>query len=133
GGWQFDIPAASKPKDAKLTVFAARESDYLTGKAELTLTNDYNPTVTIQLWYDDSAKVRGQIVDGRGNAVAGARVWVVGYGKEMATTQADGNFELPAHAAVNQQVRLHAEKRGYKAIEDHFPAGRDSVTLMLTR
>ena len=133
GGWQFDIPTSSKPQDGKLNFFASKESAFLTGGTDLTLGNDYNPAVTVSLKLDDSAKVRGQVVDARGNAVASARVWVVGYGKEMVTTQADGNFELPAHAAVNQQVRLHAEKPGYQAVEEYFPAGRDSATLKLTR
>ncbi|MDQ3012399.1 MAG: tetratricopeptide repeat protein [Acidobacteriota bacterium] len=32
GGWQFDIPDASKPKEGKLSIFASKESAFLTGE-----------------------------------------------------------------------------------------------------
>ena len=77
--------------------------------------------------------MRGQVVDKRGNAIAGARVWVVGCGSEGITTQADGAFELPAHAAIKQQVELHAEKKGYKPANQFHPAGNEVAPLVLLR
>lgn len=133
GGWQFDIPAASKPRDGKLTVFAQQESAYLDGRAELTLSDDLNPTVTIKMTNDASAKVRGQVTDTKGRAVAGARVFVVGYGSEAVITKEDGNFELPAHKAVNQQVQVVAEKAGVGNARLWHPAGETSVQLVLQR
>ncbi len=133
GGWQFDIPAASKSRDGKLTVYATRESAFLRGQTELTLGSDHNPAGTIKLQRDDTARVRGQVVDSRGNALAGARVAVVGFGHEGAVTESDGAFELPAHAAKSQQILLHAEKTGFKSTEQYYPAGRDAVTLVLLK
>ena len=37
GGWQVDIPNASKPQNGNLTFFASREMAFLTGKADLVL------------------------------------------------------------------------------------------------
>jgi hypothetical protein len=124
GGWQFDIPEESKPKEGKLTVYASKESAFLTGQSELTLTNDHNPAVAINLKRGDSAKIRGQIVDGKNRSVAGARVFVIGYASESVLTKEGGNFELPAHAAIGQQVYLHAEKEKLAAKLWH-PAGDD--------
>ena len=50
-----------------------------------------------------------------------------------AITAKDGRFNLPAHAADGQQVRLRAEKSGYYAVEDYHPAGREPVTLELKK
>jgi hypothetical protein len=133
GGWQFDIPAASKSQDGKVTVYATQENAFLRGQTEMTLLGDHNPAATIQLKHDDTARVRGQVVDSQGNAVAGARVTVVGFGSEGTVTQTDGGFELPAHAAISQQILLHAEKTGFKSTEQYHPAGRDAVTLVLLR
>jgi hypothetical protein len=133
GGWQFDIPAAAKSQDGKVTVYAAQETAFLHGQTELTLGGDHNPGATIKLQRDDTARVRGQVVDEKGNAVAGARVTVVGFGSEGSVTQTDGGFELAAHAAVSQEVLLHAEKAGFKSTEQYYPAGRDAVTLVLLR
>jgi hypothetical protein len=133
GGWHFEIPAAKRPQDGNLTIFASLENDFLRGARELQLNNDYNPAVVIQLERDTSAKVRGQVVDSRGRAVAGATVSVVGYEAEAVITKEGGNFELPAHAAVGQTIRLYAEKRGHGDANLHWPAGKDPATLPLKR
>jgi hypothetical protein len=131
GGWQFDIPAASKPKDGKLTIFASKESAFLKGEAPLTLDKEVNPALTINLKRDASAKVRGQIVDNKNRGIAGVKVFVVGYDAEAVTTKAGGNFELPAHAAIDQQVLVHAEKQGYRGADRHHPAGDTSLKMTL--
>jgi len=66
----FKIPEESKPKEGKLTIFASKESAFLTGQAELTLGNGHNPAVAINLKRDESAKIRGQVVDGKKHSVA---------------------------------------------------------------
>lgn len=109
GGWQFDITSSIKPANGKLTVRALKENAFLTGETDLILSDDYNPAITIRLRRDDSAKVRGQVVDGNNRAIAGARVFVVGFEGDAVITKEGGNFELPAHAAVGQRVNLHAE------------------------
>ena len=133
GGWHFEIPAAKRPQDGKLTIFASQETAYLRGARELQLSADYNPAVIIQLERDTSAKIRGRVVDSRGRAVKGVRVFVAGYEDEYIITKEGGNFELPAHAAVGQQVLLHAEKTGYRPVTLHHSAGDDPAELKLER
>lgn len=133
GGWHFEIPTAKKPQDGKLTIFASQEKAYLKGSYELQLNTDYNPAIVIHLEHDTSAKIRGQVVDSRGRAVAGARVSVAGYGDESVITKEGGNFELPAHAASGQDVRMRAEKPGYGVADLYKRAGDDAVTLQLRR
>jgi hypothetical protein len=123
GGWQFDIPGASRPKDGNLIIYASKDNDLLTGRTSLILDRDSNPAVTVNLMRDDTAKVRGQVVNGEGQTVAGARVFVVGYELEAAVTKEGGNFELPEHAAPNQDVLLHAEKDGLIAQKWHSIGG----------
>jgi hypothetical protein len=134
GGWEFDIPEENKPKEGKLTIFASKESAFLTGQADLTLGSDRNPAVTIRLKVDkDSVKVRGQVIDREKRGVSGARVFVVGYEADAVITKEGGNFELPAHAAVNQPILLHAEKPGYKPARQPHPAGDEPAELILNR
>jgi hypothetical protein len=133
GGWQFDIPAASKPQDSRVIFYATRESAFLTGKEEANLGSDYNPAVTIKLRHDDSARVRGQVVDVKNHGVAGVRVFVVGQEAEAMITKEGGNFDLPAHATVNQQVLIHAEKAGYQGANLWHLAGDAPAILRLER
>ncbi len=133
GGWQFDIPSASKPKDGKMTIFASKESAFLKGEAPLTLDKEVNPALTINLKRDASAKVRGQIVDNKNRGIAGVKVFVVGYDAEAVTTKEGGNFELPAHAAIDQQVLVHAEKAGYRGADRHHPAGETVLKMKLEK
>jgi hypothetical protein len=133
GGWQFDIPKASKPKDGKLTIYASLPNKFLKGSKELLLSDDYNPGVSIQLASENSASVRGIVVDERGRAIPGARVSVAGYENEAVVTQDGGSFVLPAHAAADQQVLLHAEKKGFGATQQWHPAGDFPATITLDR
>lgn len=134
GGWQFDIPVASKPRDGKLTIFASQKSAFLTGKQELQLSKNYNPTITIKLQQDTSATVRGIVLDAAsGRALLGALVSIVGFGEETVRTGKNGNFFLPAHAAKGQQVQLHVEKRGYRPVNQWDAAGNMSITIFLDR
>jgi hypothetical protein len=130
GGWEFDIPAASKPADGKLTVFASVPSAFQLGRADVVLAADYNPNVQVPLARDAGARLRGIIVDQSGRAVPGARVGIVGYGKEAVITQADGGFDLPAHAGEGQQVEVHFEK-GRRAVNRWQLAGDSPVRLVL--
>lgn len=130
-GWQFDIPAASKPKDGKLTLIATKESAFLKGEEAFTLEKEMNPAVIVKMQRTATAKVRGQIVDSKNRGVAGARVFVVGFEDDVVITKEGGNFELPAHAAVGQTVNLHAEKAGFLAVTQEHPAGDHPATLVL--
>lgn len=133
GGWELDIPKASRPAAGTLTVYASVPNRFLTGEQQLQLAVDPNPAVTIRLHLENSASIRGIVVDGAGRAIAGVRVSVVGYGNEAVLTQAGGNFVLPAHAAPDQQVQLNAEKAGYAATLQWHPAGDFPATIVLDR
>jgi hypothetical protein len=131
GGWEFDIPEATKPVDGRLILYASLERAFWTGKTELRLTEDHHPTATIRLEPDTSARVSGIVVDGSGKAIAGVRVSVVGYEDEVIVIKEGGNFSLPAHAAEGQIVQLHFEKKGYRAVNDDYPAGRTAIRVVL--
>jgi hypothetical protein len=133
GGWEFDIPVVSKPQDGKLVIYASLPGKFLKGSKDLLLTDDYNLAASIQLGSENSATVRGIIVDGAGRAILGAHVSVAGYESEAVITEAGGNFFLAAHAADEQQVLLHVEKKGFTAIQQWHPAGDFPATITLER
>lgn len=133
GGWQFDIPVASKPLDSRVIFYATQENAFLAGNEAASLGKDFNPAVTIKLRHDDSARVHGQVVDRSNRGVAGVRVFVVGHDAEAVITKEGGNFDLPAHAAVNQQVLIHAEKAGHQGANLWQMAGDAPAILRLER
>ncbi len=63
-----------------------------------------------------------------GRSVPGVHVSIAGY-QEMATTNEMGNFELPAHAAEGQMVKVHAEK-GNLAADLSAPAGATAELVL---
>lgn len=134
GGLLFQIPAASIPASGRLKLYATKDSAFLSGEGEIQLGSDPNPAVTIELTRPTKdVFVRGIVIDESNNAVSGVRVSVVGFESEAVTTKADGGFVLPAHAAVGQQVMLHAEKPGHKAVNQYHPAGDEQATIILER
>jgi hypothetical protein len=128
GGWEFDIPPQQRPADGKVNLYAMKKSAFLGGAATIVLGSDYYPTATIHLTSDTSAEVRGDVLDASGRAVAGAIVSVAGY-PDGATTDANGNFSLPAHAAVGQIIEVRARK-GRLAARVSAVAGQ-SVDIVL--
>ncbi|MBZ0160119.1 MAG: carboxypeptidase-like regulatory domain-containing protein [bacterium] len=133
GGWQLDIPAASTPKNGKLTIYASKETTFLVGQYDVQLEAEENPAITIQLKRDPSASIRGMILDSSGRGLAGVRVSIAGYEKETTITTATGNFTLSAHAAYEQQVLLHVEKERYTPENQWHPAGDEPVMIVLER
>jgi hypothetical protein len=132
GGMEFDIPFSSLPADGKVTVHADKKTAFLSGSSEVRLGKDLAPAVTVRL-AAQHVSIRGIVQDESQNAVEGVRVSVVGHEEETVTTGAGGQFVLPAHAADNQQVQLHAEKAGYKGITQSHQAGSFPATLTLER
>jgi len=130
GGWEFDIPPQSRPADGRLKLFASEKNAFLTGNSTLVLDKDYFPAVEIQLERDTSAVVRGVVLDERGRSVAGARVSIPGY-PDVAVTNDEGNFVLPAHAADGQIVQVRAQKDQLVGTLS-VPAGR-TVELVVKR
>ena len=133
GGWEFDIPAAGKPADGKLVVYAAVPQAFLKGQSETLLAGDMSPVTTVPLSKDTSAMVRGRILSSSGEPVSGAHVGLVGYPSETVETSGDGNFILSAHAADNQQVQLYADKVGYEPATKWCPAGDFPNTIVMNR
>jgi hypothetical protein len=131
GGWEFDIPSSTKPKDGKLTVYATRESDFLSGRTEIQLLNDLNIVAIVLLKHDDSGRVSGRVVDQKGKPIAGVGVNVVGYEAQSVLTGALGQFDLPAHASDGQQVEIAAYKKSVGLVSELVLAGETPVTLVL--
>jgi hypothetical protein len=133
GGWEIDIPAVNKPADGTLKIYVAKPSAFLKGEASLRLDKDPNPTVEIHLRRDTTAHVKGKVIDSSSQALVGAWVNVVGFERERVKTGSGGEFDLPAHAAEGQSVRLHAEMEGYTPEDQHHLAGSHPATLILRR
>ena len=119
------------PSDGKVTIYADFESAFLHGRTDVQLGADPNPSVTIDLKANNNAMISGLVEDKGGLAVPGARVTVLA--GESTLTAPDGTFTVKTAAAIGQQVRLHVEKVGYNAVDQDHPAGRDPVTIVLTK
>jgi hypothetical protein len=132
-GWEFDIPAAVKPVDGKLGVFAAAANVSQFGSSEIVLADDYNPAVIIRLQNRAPASIRGRVIDDSGKGIGAATVKAVGYGTDIVTTGNDGEFVLQTHAPEGQQVLLTAEKEGYITVSQLHPAGSEPAAMILSR
>jgi len=132
GGWELDLPASVLPADRKVTVYANKTIAYLQGSREVVLDKDFQPVVTVELRKDRSATVSGVVQDGDGHSLEGARVSVVGHEAEAVSTGGDGGFTLLSHASPRQEIRLHAEKTGFRPLDQDHTAG-DPATLVLER
>jgi hypothetical protein len=130
GGWEFDIPPQSRPADGKVKFFASVKNAFLAGNSTLVLDKDYFPAVEIQLEQDNSAMVQGDVIDDHGRWVVGQRLSIPAY-PDVAVTNAEGNFVLPAHAADGQIVQVRAQKDRLVASMS-VPAGK-SVELVVKR
>jgi len=128
GNWEFDLTPQTKPSSGGITFYASMKDAYLSGSSSLVLTQDYFPTVTIQLLPLPPVIIRGNVVDEYGKSIAGARVAVPGY-SEIATTDEMGSFSLPAHHAEGQLLSVRAEK-GNRVAAILIIAGKD-VQLVL--
>ena len=128
---EIAIPKGSLPVDGKVTIYADLDSAYLHGHTDLQLTDDPNPSTKIELRYEGNAIVIGLVEDDSGRVVPAAAVAVLG--GESGVTSRDGTFTLKTSAAVGQLVRLHAEKPGYKPVDQYHPAGPEPVTIVLIR
>jgi hypothetical protein len=132
GGWEFDIPPGSRPRDGSLTLYAAVKSAFLSGHTDAQLVSDYNLVAKIRLEHDRSAHIRGQVFDKWGHPVNGAQVNVAGY-LDGTTSDPSGQFDLPAHAADGEEVELHVFNRKLGSVSEWQPAGGQPVTVILGR
>lgn len=115
GAWEFDIPRTNRPQDGKLIIYAQKESAFLPGQGELYLGDDTNPNITILMEKDNSARIKGKVVDASNPAtpIQGALVYLVEFKNEAISTGPNGEFELAAHAAHGERVRIKVEKQRY--------------------
>jgi hypothetical protein len=132
GGWEFDIPPGSRPRDGRLTLYAAITTAFLSGRTDAQLGGDYNRAAKIRLEHDRSAHIRGQVFDKRGFPVTGAQVNVAGYSPGISTGPS-GQFDLPAFAADGEQVGLHVFKSKQGSVTEWEQAGGQPVTVTLGR
>ena len=135
GGWEFDVPAANRPADGKLTVFAEQSNAFTAGEKEIVLGADAGIAIaaTVQLEKVKSAHVRGHVQDASGKTLGGAQVMVEGYAGEMIATSDNGGFDLPAHAASGQHVLVHVQKDGYVTSRLSHLAGEDPLVVELQK
>jgi hypothetical protein len=131
GGWEFDIPAATRPAGGRLTVYVGEPSAFRAGHADVTLDNDLNPTVTVELTPQESSELGGIILTRSGYPVARATVGVIGYESEAIVTGQDGNFRLSAHATEGQQAELYVRRPGHPIVTQWCQAGDRSVKIIV--
>ncbi|HJP94617.1 MAG TPA: hypothetical protein VJ875_21835, partial [Pyrinomonadaceae bacterium] len=122
--WQFDIPTSAKPADGKVTFFAEKKVEYLSGRGEIVLSNDFNPTLTIEMARDTTAKAMAVVVDAADSKVDGAEVWIEHHEEEKTKT-AKGRFELPAHGAPGERVMV-VVSRPNLPVEKHWLIAGDT-------
>lgn len=132
GGYEIDIPRSTTPTNGRLTVFAEERGAFMSGKKEIILTDDLNPAIVLELIHDSSGFVRGMVRDKRGNTLANVRISLPGY-NDVIITSSNGVFVLPAHVSVGQQVQVHAQKAGYKSLDQWHPAGDEPAVLVLEK
>jgi hypothetical protein len=125
------VYTATLSKDRKVTIYADLDSEFLHGHADLLLTNDLYPQVTIQVKAEGDAVISGLVEDDTHHALPGATVSVLG--GDSGVTAANGMFSLKTNAPLGKPVRLHVEKNGYGAVDQDHPAGRGQVTVVLAR
>ena len=131
GSAELAIPKGSLTQDGNVIIYADKTAAFVHGSKQLTLGIDPNPSVVIAVIANEAAEVKGAVQDDSGRAIAGARVSIPG--GDAVNTNSDGSFRLPAHAAQDQKVLIHAEKPGFVPANQYHPAGDGPVVLVLRR
>src|ERR1017187_5801881 len=63
GNWEFDLAPQAKPSSGQITFYASVKDAYLAGNSSLVLSEDYFPTLAIQLLPLPGVTIRGTVVD----------------------------------------------------------------------
>lgn len=116
----------------RLEIWAEQERGHLSGHLEVTLEGHSFHSVSLQLKKAETT-IGGMTVDVANRAVAQVKVFVLGYSTEAFTTQDDGTFVLPAHAAKGESVHVRAEKPGWEPVEEYPYAGDHTVKLLMRK
>lgn len=131
-GWEAVIPRSALPANRQVTLRAELPSAFLRGEATVGLDSVASIPVTIRLHANRTARVRGTVIDANGTALAGVRISVDGHA-EYAVTGDNGEFDLSAHAADGQTIRIRARhgRLGEESME--VLAGDFQVQVVLSQ
>jgi hypothetical protein len=130
--WRFDCSASSFGDPRVLTINAQDPARGMAASENLTLGRDRAQAVTVQLAAPKRGIVRGTVKDTDGRFLKGVDVFFVGYKEQKMTTNDSGEFALDAAAVTAQDLRVRAEKAGYKPTELIYP-GYGDAPLVLER
>jgi len=133
GGWEIEIPTSKRPEDKKLTVYAEKATQFMSGKIDVTLERPGDKQVTLVLERNRSGKVVGIVTDEFGKPLSGAKVTVIGSSASTVETDATGRFEVLPGIAPGEEVRLRVEKPGYRIVEQYHPSGDTPATVVLKK
>lgn len=122
--WRVSIPAASADDGQEITV-GARAAGFFPEQTSARLRDDAEVPVTLRLKKDTSARIKGYVRYPSGEPAEGARVHVTNHDDEAVVTDRLGRFELPAHAAVGDDIQLLAVKGRYR-LRAWFTAGGET-------
>jgi len=131
--WNIEIQSSNLPSDRKVRVSAENKDAFLQGQKEVTLGEEPNPSVTLVMTRDRSARAFGRVIDKEQTPIAGALVYVIGHENEVVYTGDKGQFELPAHAAYGETIHVHVEKNWYEPEDVVNFAGIEPVPILLSR
>jgi hypothetical protein len=126
GGWEIDIHGPPQPSGI---IIAEVKDAAWRGQAQLELARGHDQAISVQLESKGEANIRGTVVDENGDIVP--RVFVSVTGFPGVTTDADGNFNLPAHVSGGLEVELHVGGGGFKGLTQTVSAGAKPVTVVL--
>lgn len=129
GWWEIEIPAAKVPEDGKISLWAEHEA-WEGSRVDLQLGRDPNPSVEIRLKQPETL-LRGRVTDSSGHALPGARVFPQDGTPGVATTDADGRFELKLPLPKDTRIRLRAEHPSKVPGDVFWFAGRDGCSIIL--
>jgi hypothetical protein len=123
GGWEIEIPAAKVPADGRISLWAEHK-DWEENRVDLRLGNDPNLQAEIRL-KEPETWLQGQVTDGAGRAVSGARVYRQDGSSGVALTDEEGRYKLRLPLPPGTRVRLGAESAGLPRGDVFCYAGED--------
>jgi hypothetical protein len=126
GGWEFHISKLALPASGTVVFRASVPDSFLAGSTTLILGDNLHPSVKIRVTHDTTASVRGTVVSNSGSPLKGIKVWVEGY--PPVTSDAQGSFLLPAHAADGEFVKLHLASNRRTEFQNVL-AGEKAITI----
>lgn len=131
--WMIDVLRSNMTPGLKLTINATNEEGFLRGRSEITLGRDANQATVVVMKRDRSARAIGRVLDERQRPVIGARIYVWEHEGESTITLDQGQFDIAAHAASGEPIRIHVEHRDFEPEDIVHIAGSDSQPIILTR